>query len=255
MAAITIDFGSQAAPRLARLGLKIASAKGSLALDERSYFEAPAAVQTILAPRSLIQVGCFASLAGGHKGNVRIGRYTSIALGVVIGAHEHPVDWLSTSRITHYPEMHDWHCFCAGARAAEVAARRQPFAASCPLTETGNDVWIGHSVFIKAGVRIGDGAIIGARAVVVKDVEPYTVVVGAPAKARRLRFEARLVERLLAFRWWRFSLYDVLGVPFDDPEAALDQIAEREARGELQEYKAPRYTAADLAAHFAAQAA
>lgn len=66
----------------------------------------------------------------------------------------------------------------------------------------GNDVWIGYEAVIMAGVTIGDGAIIGTRAVVTKDVPPYTIVGGVPAKPLRRRFDDETVKRLLALKWW-----------------------------------------------------
>lgn len=66
----------------------------------------------------------------------------------------------------------------------------------------GNDVWIGFEAVIMAGVHIGDGAIIGARAVVTKDVPPYTIVGGVPAREIRKRFDAATVGRLQALKWW-----------------------------------------------------
>ena len=66
----------------------------------------------------------------------------------------------------------------------------------------GNDVWIGYGAVIMAGVTIGDGAIIGARAVVTKDVEPYSIVGGIPAKEIRKRFAPDVIERLMELQWW-----------------------------------------------------
>lgn len=66
----------------------------------------------------------------------------------------------------------------------------------------GNDVWIGYEAVIMAGVTIGDGAIIGTRAVVTKDVPPYTIVGGVPAKMIRKRFDDATIERLENLRWW-----------------------------------------------------
>ena len=66
----------------------------------------------------------------------------------------------------------------------------------------GNDVWIGYEAVILSGVHIGDGAVIGTRAVVTKDVPPYTVVGGVPAKPIRRRFDDSTVEKLLKLRWW-----------------------------------------------------
>ncbi len=66
----------------------------------------------------------------------------------------------------------------------------------------GNDVWIGYEAIIQAGVTIGDGAVIGTRALVTKDVPPYAIVGGVPAKLIRKRFGEDTVEALLALRWW-----------------------------------------------------
>ena len=69
----------------------------------------------------------------------------------------------------------------------------------------GNDVWIGYEAVIMAGGHIGDGAIIAARAVVTKDVPPYTIVGGTPAKEIRKRFDAEVIQQLLLLKWWNWS--------------------------------------------------
>ena len=69
----------------------------------------------------------------------------------------------------------------------------------------GNDVWIGYEAGVMAGVHIGDGAIIAARAVVTKDVPPYTIVGGTPAKEIRKRFDAEVIQQLLLLKWWNWS--------------------------------------------------
>ena len=69
----------------------------------------------------------------------------------------------------------------------------------------GNDVWIGYEAVIMSGVVIGDGAIIGAHAVVSKDVPPYTIVGGIPAKPIRKRFSDEVVSSLLEIKWWEWS--------------------------------------------------
>ena len=66
----------------------------------------------------------------------------------------------------------------------------------------GNDVWIGYEAVILAGVTVGDGAVVGTRAVVTKDVPPYTIVGGVPAKPIRKRFSEAVIDRLLALQWW-----------------------------------------------------
>lgn len=71
--------------------------------------------------------------------------------------------------------------------------------------EIGNDVWIGSNVLIKGGIKIGDGAIIGMGAVLTKDVPPYSIVGGVPAKVIKMRFTDDIVERFLKIQWWNFE--------------------------------------------------
>ena len=73
----------------------------------------------------------------------------------------------------------------------------------------GNDVWIGYEAVIMAGVHIGDGAIIAARAVVTKDVPPYTIVGGTPAKEIRKRFDAEVIQQLLMLKWWDWATDEI----------------------------------------------
>lgn len=72
-------------------------------------------------------------------------------------------------------------------------------------TVIGNDVWIGYDAIIMPGVKIGDGAIIGTRAVVTKDIPPYTIVGGVPAKPIRKRFDDKTIEKLLSIKWWNWD--------------------------------------------------
>ena len=192
-------------------------------------------------------MGAFCNLSGGAINNVRFGRYCSVASGVVIGPHEHPTDWLTTSRTAYYPQVNGWDELAAGAGAPSIHARKRPFPESCPLTEVGPDAWIGQGAFIKAGVTIGPGAIIGARATVLRDVPPYAIVVGTPGRVLRLRFPEAIVERLLAVQWWRYSIYDLFDAPMDSIEAALDVIEDLVARGAVTPYQGPEVRASDLA--------
>lgn len=95
-------------------------------------------------------------------------------------------------------------------------------------TVVGNDVWIGRESVIMPGVTIGDGAIIAAYSIVTRDVAPYTIVGGNPAKVIKQRFDDRLVEKLLALRWWDFApeqLVDFLPTLCNgDLAAAQEQI-------------------------------
>lgn len=119
-----------------------------------------------------------------------IGSFTSIANGVVIGGGEHPINWISTSPV-----------FYAGRDS--INTKFSEFDRPTPKrTIIGNDVWIGTRCIIKQGVKIGHGAIIGAGAVVTKDVEPYSIVAGVPAKHLRYRFSDDVISDLLDSKWW-----------------------------------------------------
>ena len=87
----------------------------------------------------------------------------------------------------------------------------------------GNDVWIGYEAVVMQGVHIGDGAIIGTRSVVTKDVPPYTIVGGAPAKTIKMRFNQDTVDKLLRVKWWEW--------PFDKIQANLHSIMDGKVDG------------------------
>ena len=94
----------------------------------------------------------------------------------------------------------------------------------------GNDVWIGYEAVILSGVRIGDGAIVAARAVVTQDVEPYTIVGGVPARPIRKRFGPETIRRLERLRWWdwpREKLRQLLPLLRSGELAALERAAEK----------------------------
>lgn len=94
----------------------------------------------------------------------------------------------------------------------------------------GNDVWIGYEALILSGVTVGDGAIIGSRAVVTKDVPPYTIVGGVPAKPIRRRFDGAVIERLEKLRWWDWDIETIRrSIPAiqSGDIAVLERMAER----------------------------
>lgn len=95
---------------------------------------------------------------------------------------------------------------------------------------------------MKRGVRIGDGAVVGARSVVTRDIPPYAIAVGSPARVVRLRFEDHIVERFLALEWWRYDLAPFKQrVDFANVEATLAFFEERKSLGELQPLRPDSY--------------
>lgn len=228
-------------------GLRIAGLRDTRSLAKGSRIEAPTSILSVVTPGAFLDIGAFCNLSGGTINNVRFGRYCSVASGVIIGAHEHPTDWLTSSRTAYYPQVNGWDALMAGPDVGQIHKRKRPFPASCPITNIGPDVWIGQGAFIKSGITIGAGAIIGARAVVIRDVPPYSIVVGT-GRVLRLRFPEPIVERLLALEWWSYSIYDLFDAPFDRIEEALDVIEARIASGAVQPYTSVSLTVEDLCA-------
>lgn len=123
----------------------------------------------------------------------KIGSYTSIANGVIIGGNNHPLHWVSMSPVFY----------------SDKDSLKKKFSlydkASPKITVIGNDVWIGQNAIIKQGVIVGDGAVIGMGSVVTKDVLPYQIVAGNPAKVIKYRFSEEIISELIILKWWSFD--------------------------------------------------
>ena len=122
-----------------------------------------------------------------------IGNFTSISTDCYIGGTSHPTDWVSTS-----PVFHKWENIMKKnfARHEFEIFRR---------TTIGNDVWIGNRVMIKAGVNIADGAVIGMVSIVTKDIGPYEIWAGNPARMIRKRFDDETIAALEEMKWWNWN--------------------------------------------------
>lgn len=179
-----------------------------------------------------------------------VGRYVSIAAGVRFGQTEHAPEWVSTSSFTYDPG------FIWGTFAEQVGQRFTPHPLPSakkrgPIT-IGNDVWIGEAAYIRGGVCIGDGAIVGTHAMVTKDVPPYAVVGGNPARILRMRFTDPIIARLQALRWWELSFVDLDGMAITEVEIFIEQCEAARACGRIAAYAPDRI---DLAAEFMAMGA
>ena len=131
--------------------------------------------------------------------NARIGKYCSLANEIIIGGDEHPMEWLSTSPVFQDVKH--------SGPAKKFARHALPTG---KITTIANDVWIGDRAIIKQGVMVGDGAVIGAGAVVTKDVPPYAIVVGVPAKVIKYRFDEETRAALLKSKWWTLTDEELL---------------------------------------------
>ncbi|WP_196756926.1 CatB-related O-acetyltransferase [Gluconobacter oxydans] len=153
-----------------------------------------------------------------------IGRYCSVAAGVEFGFAEHPVSWLSTSSFTYEAGFSSYH---PGEPFGFSSLQAKPLPAEKKRDKIviGNDVWIGAKSYIRNGVILGDGCIVGAYSVVTKDVPPYAIVVGNPARIVKFRFPEQTIARLLATRWWDYDFRDFSSVDVTDIDASIDRIA------------------------------
>lgn len=131
--------------------------------------------------------------------NVSIGKFCSIASDVYIGLGRHPTDLISTSTLFYRTK---------NTLGLQLVKKDYEFNEYAKI-EIGHDVWIGTRAIILDGVKIGNGAIIAANSVVTKDVPPYAIVAGVPAKLIKFRFDENKIEQLLKSEWWDWSLEEI----------------------------------------------
>lgn len=138
--------------------------------------------------------------ANTQLGNAEIGRYSSIASNVKVVIATHPTKaFVSTSPMFFSTLEQTGKTYCDTSKFNEF------LSVNGRSIIVGNDVWIGENVTIKGGVTIGDGAIVAMNACVTKNVPPYAIVGGVPAKIIRYRFEDSEIQKLLSIKWWNKS--------------------------------------------------
>lgn len=175
--------------------------------------------------RTILSMGAF-SYSNGFVGRtqaslVSMGRYCSIAVGVKTPDTTHPVAWLSSNPFQYSTERY------ANAAFYDLPETHKPkhaFRSVPDKVKIGHDVWIGIDATIMGGVTIGHGAIVASGAIVTKDVPPYAVVGGVPAKVIRYRYDKQYIDALLEMNWWNYHYRDLMGVPFPHIAASIDHL-------------------------------
>lgn len=149
--------------------------------------------------------------------NTRIGKFSNIAAAVRIGPTHHPFDRPTLHHFTYRRRVYGFD----SVDDTLFFKKRAEF-----LTTVGHDTWIGHGVIVMPGVTIGNGAVVGSGAVVTKDVDPWTIVAGVPAKPIRRRFDVSLSQALEAIAWWDWS-HELIGERMKDFCASAEAFAEK----------------------------
>ncbi len=145
----------------------------------------------------------------------KVGRFCSIGKKCEIGVVRHPLDRLSTSPVSYHLAFHF---------PDQDGLFPQVEFDRFQTTTIGSDVWIGSMAVVVRGITIGHGSVIGAGSIVTKDVPPYAIVGGSPAKIIRYRFSEDIIERLLASEWWNLPADQLAEIDFVDVEKALKQL-------------------------------
>jgi len=238
-----VEFNEDSPERLRRFGI-------DLTFTETTDMAAEFAVETPMVADATIhtdlpfRMGAFSAVYGGRLRYVDIGRYCSIAPDLQTGWDDHPTDWATSSMIGYVPDHHGW----ASMMGHDHYRPAQEFASMPGVTTIGHDVWIGYGAFLRAGVTIGDGAVVGTRAMVMHDVPPYAIVVGAPARVLRYRFDEATIARLRRVAWWRYNFFNLPPELVRDVPRFLDHVEQAVARGAIEPYEPGWYRPADLAA-------
>ncbi|CAA0284746.1 CatB-related O-acetyltransferase [Acinetobacter baumannii] len=145
----------------------------------------------------------------------KVGRYCSIAEGVRVLGLRHPHEWLTTSATTYDRNFIIYQKYLE-INNMDQNARRLPNNPELKTLNIGHDVWIGARALLKPTISIGNGAVIPANSVVTKDVPPYAIVGGNPAKIIKYRFDEDTINQLLKSTWWEYGFSDIQKLEIDN---------------------------------------
>lgn len=183
---------------------------------------------------NLFTMGSFSYSRSELSIGTAVGRYCSIGAGVRVLGRDHPIDRISTSPFTYDPKFFPGAFDDRNITATFTPVRRRKSKA---MPVIGNDVWIGDSVILARGIRLGNGSIVAAHSVLTKDVPAYEIWGGAPAKLIRPRFDPELANRLESIAWWQYAFPDFAALQMNLPAAKMaGRLEEMVSAGKLEAF-------------------
>lgn len=161
------------------------------------------------------------------SGIVDIGKYCSIASGLSFLGRQHQIDYVTTSSCVYDKNLPLSNASIYDSGASNVDRRLYDVKAynQDGLVHIGHDVWIGGNVTIKRGIKIGNGAIVAANSLVTKDVPPYSIVGGVPAKIIKMRFSDEIISDLMVSEWWNYSYSDICYLSLNNPKIFVKELS------------------------------
>lgn len=179
---------------------------------------------------SLVTMGAFSYTHSPLPQLVSVGRYTSIAAGFRVMGDSHPLSWASTSPVFYNKQL----MMRTFENDNDTTTTQRTYGYKPGAVNIGNDVWIGEDVSVAHGVTIGDGSVVASKAVITKDVAPFSFVAGVPAVKKRNRFDDDTIAALLASRWWKFAPSALSDIDVREPYNFAIEVTSRYERGDIQ---------------------
>ncbi|OJU08786.1 MAG: hypothetical protein BGN86_04010 [Caulobacterales bacterium 68-7] len=238
----SIEATSELVAALRQYGVCFSSSpKNRFKAGERLVFSQDTQVEPYcgyLEGENIFSLGAFSFSHAALPAAAKVGRYCSIGERVNYFGSNHPTGFVSTSPFFYetkkgFMSMPFEHEGVAPRKVDLSSTRRRRAVVE-------HDVWIGEGVTLGWNLTVGVGSVIAARSVVTKDVPPYAIVAGVPAKVVRFRFPEELAARLLASGWWNYNLTKFYDLPFNDPEQFVEGFEALKAAGALTPLPPPR---------------
>lgn len=217
-----------------------------LTIDESFFMESNCLYTVDSFDKTLPTMGMYSYSASMLSSKTTIGRYCSIAPNVRLMSAQHPLSRFTTSPVTIPGEIigQSWDFDIKAQSGGFIQTPFNQHKTNETGIIVGNDVWIGQDVLLKSNICIGTGSVIAAGSVVTKDVPPYAIVGGVPAKIIRYRFKEDICYRLLKLKWWEYPFWNCSALSGDEPiESFIDKLSTWIDKESIEAIQPKRFTA------------